>query len=486
MEELPQVPLFSLEQFDREEPVGGTEDGATGRWERAGAVPLHYESVDVEGPLPLHPLAMIFPDATPAEDDALARNIRENGQLQPIIVAGNPPRVLDGRRRQRACLQAGVTPVYQRLPAGMDPRNFVWATNAERRHLTQSQQALAAAQLYEFSGPGRPTAAEENSAILPNFLPTMEQVARETGISARLLGDARRVADTGGTATTELREAVRNGLVTVSDASRNRVLRAPPEVQRRAVDMVRNGGVRTASAAVDRLMAGAPEPGTEPEADPDPDPDTTARVGDRVTLHACSVAGLGKRLEPGSVDLIVACPAQDAVLAALPDLAELARRALAPGGLLAVAILDTGPLPRVMGRLAGGDLQWIMEMSLLFPEPVARSAEPHRVSLRRAALLLYGRPGARVEAESDVIEAPAAAAAAGDPAAALGAGLARAVSHLVSPGQVVCDPALAGGSGGALAAIAAGCSFIGAHEDRDVIDAVLAALAGNAGGVDGY
>ena len=139
-----------------------------------------------------------------------------------------------------------------------------------------------------------------------------------------------------------------------------------------------------------------------------------------------------------------------------------------------------------MGRLAGGDLQWIMEMTILFPYPVASTAEPNRVSLRRAALLLYGRPGARVEAEGDVIEVSAAAAVAWDPAAALGAGLALAVGQLAQPGRTVCDPALAGGSGVALAATAAGCSFIGAHEDRDVIDPVLAALAGDATGVGGY
>ena len=231
-------------------------------------------------------------------------------------------------------------------------------------------------------------------------------------------------------------------------------------------------------------MAGAPEPGTEPEADPDPD--TTARFGDRVTLHVCPVAGLGNRLEPGSVDMIIACPDRDDLITALPGLAKLARLALAPQGLLALAILDTGPLPRVMDRLAGGGIQWLMDLSLLFPYPVGRSAEPHLVSLRRDPLLLYGRPGAKVEAESDVIEVPAAAAAAGDPAAALGAGLALAVEQLAQPGQVVCDPTLAGGSSVALAAMAAGCTFIGAHEDRDVISAVPAALGRDATGVAGY
>ena len=203
-----------------------------------------------------------------------------------------------------------------------------------------------------------------------------------------------------------------------------------------------------------------------------------------MTLHTCSVAGLTRRLEPGSVHLIITCPAKDDLLAALPDLAALTHRALSSDGLLAVAMVDTGLLPRVMGHLGGKRLQWLMEISLLFPYPVARSGEPHLVPLRRAALLLYGRPGAKVEAEGDVIEVPPAGAVAGDSGLALERSLDQAVGQLVSPGRTVCDPTLAGGSGLALAAVAAGGSFIGAHEDQASIDAALAALARDAHGVD--
>lgn len=206
MEQLPQVPLFPLEACDREEPVGGTEAGTTGGRERAGAVPLHSESAGVAGPLPLHPLDLVFPEANAEEDQAMACSIASNGLLEPIVVTGDPPRVVYGRRRQRACVQAGVTPVYRRLPAGIDSRNFVWAMNGERRNLTLSQKALAAAQMHEFLGPGHPPAAEENSAILQKFgHPTMERVARETGISRRLLSDARKIADKDGTATLNCR-----------------------------------------------------------------------------------------------------------------------------------------------------------------------------------------------------------------------------------------------------------------------------------------
>ena len=37
------------------------------------------------------------------------------------MVAGDPPFVLDGRRRQRACAWVGVIPVYPHLPVGIDP-----------------------------------------------------------------------------------------------------------------------------------------------------------------------------------------------------------------------------------------------------------------------------------------------------------------------------------------------------------------------------
>ena len=40
----------------------------------------------------------------------------------------------------------------------------------------------------------------------------------------------------------ELREAVREGIATITDAARSRVISAPPEVQRQAVALVRDKG----------------------------------------------------------------------------------------------------------------------------------------------------------------------------------------------------------------------------------------------------
>ena len=518
METLPLFPLEEFEQeaaqvqeYEAEEGAGGVEEPAVGRppagtREAGECVDLQgitgnqedgptrtegvlpepaehqvYESTGLGGPFPLGALARVFPDCGEEVLDSLANDIAVNGLLEEITVAGTPPQVVDGKHRLRACQRAGVSPTFRRLREGLDPRDYVWAKNGERRDLTKSQKALAAAELFSFSGPGRPRSGEANSADLQNLpKPTIDRVAGLAGFSPRLLGDAVRVADKSGPATPELREAVREGLATVTGAARDRVIKAPPEVQRRAVDMVRSGEARTVSAAVNQVMAGVSGSGTEP----DSDPGTTAGFGDRVTLHTCSVAGLTRRLEPGSVDLIITCPAKDDLLAALPDLAALTHRALSSDGMLAVAMVDTGLLPRVMGHLGGKGLQWLMEISLLFPYPVARSGEPHLVSLRRAALLLYGRPSAKVEAEGDVIEVHPAGAVAGDSAAAIEAGLDQAVGQLVSPGRTVCDPTLAGGSGLALAAVAAGGSFIGAHEDQASIDAVLAELARDAHGVD--
>lgn len=55
--------------------------------------------------------------------------------LFPIILYEN--RILDGRNRYLSAQEAGVEPVFQDLPAGTDPEEFVQRANENRRHLDQ-------------------------------------------------------------------------------------------------------------------------------------------------------------------------------------------------------------------------------------------------------------------------------------------------------------------------------------------------------------
>ena len=276
----------------------------------------------------------------------------------------------------------------------------------------------------------------------------------------------------------ELREDVREGIATITDAARSRVISAPPEVQRQAVAPVRDKEAGTVTAAVARVLADTPELGREQVTEPG----SPTRFGESATFYRCSVSDLNRRMAPGTVDLIAAFPPADARLATFSDLAALATRALTREGVMVVAAIDTGRLPEMLALLRRYGPEWIIEFSLLFPTPVATSGEPHRIGLRRVAFLVYGKPGARLSGKEDVIEVRAPGAGAEGRALGLEDGMALVVSHFASQGQVGCDPMISGRSGSVLAAIRGGCTFIGADQDQSRLDRVVEQLAGAVSG----
>jgi uncharacterized protein (DUF4415 family) len=92
----------------------------------------------------IHPAADLFPMMKDDELDALAADIKANGQQQPIAV--HRDLVLDGRNRLAACSRAGVNPIYQEVETD-NPIAFVISANIHRRHLTTRQRAAIAAEL---------------------------------------------------------------------------------------------------------------------------------------------------------------------------------------------------------------------------------------------------------------------------------------------------------------------------------------------------
>lgn len=99
--------------------------------------------------LKVFPPAALFPLIPDDELKALAADIEENGQRDPVVTAmiDGEEMLVDGRNRLAACKIAGVEPESRQLN-GEDPRAYVASVNLNRRHMTKSQRAMLAAMLY--------------------------------------------------------------------------------------------------------------------------------------------------------------------------------------------------------------------------------------------------------------------------------------------------------------------------------------------------
>ena len=120
--------------------------------------------------------------------------------------------------------------------------------------------------------------------------------------SRPLINDAYKVADPNGRVTPEVREAVRQGIVTVSDAVKDNVGNAAQDIQREALSLVKDGSSRTISAAVEKVEKQESERHDEPLIKLD----RPTRLGKTLVLHCCSVDRLKRGLKPGTVDLVLA------------------------------------------------------------------------------------------------------------------------------------------------------------------------------------
>ena len=93
---------------------------------------------------PNHPYTEIWPILGGESFDKFKADIAANGQRLPILLYKDM--ILDGRNRQRACQEVGITPRYEDAGVTSDAEALavVVSFNEHRRHLSKDQRALAA------------------------------------------------------------------------------------------------------------------------------------------------------------------------------------------------------------------------------------------------------------------------------------------------------------------------------------------------------
>jgi hypothetical protein len=118
-------------------------------WTQAGA--LHAQSKrrtdQMTKTYKYHPLSDMFPLLEGKEYTDFVDDIRKYGLRQDIDVSGG--KIIDGRNRARACIEAGVEPRYheRRFKDDEALRAFIISANIHRRHLTKKQKADLVKQL---------------------------------------------------------------------------------------------------------------------------------------------------------------------------------------------------------------------------------------------------------------------------------------------------------------------------------------------------
>lgn len=210
-------------------------------------------------PIVSHPFSEIFPFREGPSFVALADSIAKIGQKDEIVLYEG--KVLEGRRRQAACISRGITPRYRQFGSretdGTDPLEFSYAINFHRRDdMTAAEKAIAAQKYSTFKFGENQYSGKGKKVGSANARPscTQAEAARKFNTSVDQIKRAKKVMESG---TPELQEALRQGTIAISDAAA--IADEPPEIQREALEAVRENRTRTAKGAVAAVKGPAPE-----------------------------------------------------------------------------------------------------------------------------------------------------------------------------------------------------------------------------------
>lgn len=215
----------------------------------------------------VHPAAAIFPIIDETELKVLADDIALNGQVHPIIVSKGV--LIDGRNRLAACALGKIEPQWQEREFRDDGEiiRFIVAANERRRHLTQSQRSMIAAELANIEKTdtlrqNKLTEAQECATEPKAPAIKQEDAAKVMGVSRRSVQDAKKISKQA----PELAAEVKAGKVSVATAAK---LADSPEKAKAVA-----AGTKTVKDAMQEIKDEAPKKAPV-KAKPEPKPPTT-------------------------------------------------------------------------------------------------------------------------------------------------------------------------------------------------------------------
>lgn len=146
-------------------------------------------------PYEYHPFSDIWPLLEGPAFEELATDIAANGLLVPIVLYQD--KILDGRNRDRACIEAGVEPRYEQANAADDAAalELVMSLNQHRRHLSFQERAFAAARYANIQNGSNQHYPKGTSRDVPSRKKniSIDEAAAKFEISTASVDRARRV-----------------------------------------------------------------------------------------------------------------------------------------------------------------------------------------------------------------------------------------------------------------------------------------------------
>lgn len=363
-----------------------------------------------------HALAGIFPLLGPEELQALAHDIAANGQKYPIISFKGE--VLDGRNRLLACEQVKVQPWIESYE-GDEPLGEIISLNLKRRHLNESQRAMAAARLATMPHGG--DRRSDQAAHLPVEKIDQPTAAKLLNISERSLRTAKEIL------------AHAPDQVAFIDSGEKNVTQVRREVQRAAVRKAEQAAARSGLEAAQQ------------------------RLKSVCDLRHCAMAEL--LANTTGIDAIITDPPYFEQF--LPLYGELAR--LAQDVPLVAVMTSQLHLPRILADMTK-HLRYRWTLAYLTPGgQSSRIGAGVKVNNFWKPILLFGESAKWIGdvCKSEVNDNDKVHHHWGQSES----GMADLVRRLTKPGQLICDPFLGGGTT-SVVSVALGRRFVGCDTDQ--------------------